>query len=142
MSHVSMAGIQSGKKHEMGSYFCDLTRQGAQAGKSLASLLGFALFLVVIQPIGAQERHIPESPGIAPVIPRDPVQDEQRKALVDEARISMIDAVTAAQKVSPGKAVKVTMRKEQGRVLYKVEILDAKKVSHSVDVDARDGTVR
>jgi len=142
MPHVSMAEIQSGKKHEMGSYFCDLTRQGAQACKSLASLLGFALCLVAIQPIGAQERHIPESPGIAPVIPRDPVQDEQRKALVDEARISMIDAVTAAQKVSPGKAVKVTMRKEQGRVLYKVEILDAKKVSHSVDVDARDGTVR
>jgi hypothetical protein len=109
--------------------------------RGLAGLLGLSLWLVVIQPIGAQERHIPESPGIAPVIPRDPVQDEQRKALVDEARISMIDAVTAAQKVFPGKAVKVTMRKEKGRVLYKVDILDANKVSHSVDVDARDGTV-
>ena len=142
MPHVSMAEIQSGKKHEMGSYFCDLPRQDTQTCKSLAASLGLALFLVVIQSIGAQERHIPESPGIAPVIPRDPAQDEQRKALVDEARISMIDAVTAAQKVFPGKAVKVTMRKEQGRVLYKVEILGANKVSHSVDVDARDGTVR
>jgi len=118
------------------------TRQGAQTCKILAGLLGLALCLLAIQPIGAQERHIPESPGIAPVIPRDPVKDEQRKALVDEARISMIDAVTAAQKVFPGKAVKVTMKKEQGRVLYKVEILGANKVSHSVDVDARDGTVR
>jgi hypothetical protein len=117
-------------------------RHASEDIKSLAALLGLALCLVIIQPIGAQERHIPESPGIAPVIPRDPVQDEQRKALVDEARISMIDAVAAAQRVFPGKAVKVTMRKEQGRVLYKVEILDANKVSHSVDVDARDGSVR
>jgi hypothetical protein len=110
--------------------------------KSLVGLLGIALSLVVIQPIGAQERQIPQSPGIAPTIPRDLAQDEQRKILVDEAQISMIDAVTAAQKVFPGKAVKVTLRKEQGRVLYKVEILDANKKSHSIDVDARDGTVR
>src|SRR5205085_3759000 len=109
--------------------------------KRLTGSFGLVLSLVVIQPIGAQERHIPESPGIAPVIPRDPVQDEQRKALVDEARISMIEAVAAARKVFPGTAVKVTMRKEQGRVLYKVEIIGANKVSHSVDVDARDGTV-
>ena len=142
MPHVSMARIQSEKKPCEAAIFRDLTRQDVQTCKSLAGLLGLALFLVVIQPIGAQERHIPESPGIAPVIPRDPVQDEQRKALVDEARISMIDAVTAAQKVFPGKAAKVTMRKEQGRVLYKVEILDTNKVSHSVEVDARDGTVR
>ena len=117
-------------------------RHASEGIKSLAGVLGLALSLVIIQPIRAQERHIPESPGIAPVIPRDPVKDEQRKALVDEARVSMIDAVTAAQKVFPGKAVKVTMKKEQGRVLYKVEILGANKVSHSVDVDARDGTVR
>src|SRR5947208_14706705 len=129
----------------MESYFfaiSDKMRRHASAEiKRLTGSFGLVLFLVVIQPIGAQERHIPESPGIAPVIPRDPVQDEQRKALVDEARVSMIDAVTAAQKVSPGKAVKVTMRKEQGRVLYKVAILDANKVSRSVNVDARDGTV-
>ena len=110
--------------------------------KNLAGLLALALSLVVIQPIGAQERHIPESPGLAPVIPRDPAQDGPRKALVDEARISMIEAVTAARKVIPGKAVKVTMRKEQGRVFYNVETLDANKISHSVDVDARDGSVR
>ena len=119
-----------------------MCRHASEDIKSLAVLLALALCLIINQPIGAQERHIPESPGIAPVIPRDPVQDEQRKALVDEARISMIDAVTAARKVFPGNAVKVTMRKEQGRVLYKVEILDAHKVSHSVDVDARDGSVR
>ena len=110
--------------------------------RNLAGLLALALSLVIIQPIGAQERHIPESPGIAPVVPRDPAQDGQPKALVDEARISMIEAVTAARKAIPGKAVKVTMRKEQGRVFYNVEILDANKISHSVDVDARDGTVR
>jgi len=121
--------------------FYNLTRQDVQTRKSLGGVLGLALCLVVIQSVGSQERHIPESPGIAPVIPRDPVKDEQRKALVDEARVSMIDAVTAARKVFPGKAVKVTMTKEQGHVLYNVEILDANKVSRSVKVDARDGTV-
>src|SRR2546430_10335533 len=104
-------------------------RHASEDIKNLASVLGLALSLVIIQPIGAQERHIPESPGIAPVIPRDPVQDGP-KALVDEARISMIEAVTAARKVMPGKAAKVIMRKEQGRVLYKVEVIDANKVSH------------
>ena len=118
-----------------------LAESKAVPRKSLGGVLGLALCLVVIQSVGAQERHIPESPGIAPVIPRDPVKDEQRKALVDEARVSMIDAVTAARKVFPGKAVKVTMTKEQGHVLYNVEILDANKVSRSVKVDARDGTV-
>ena len=136
-----MAESKAVKNMKCPAIFCDLTGQDAQTRKSLGGLLGLALCFVLIQSIGAQERHIPESPGIAPVIPRDPAQDELRKALVDEARISMIDAVTAARKVSPGKAMKVTMRKEQGRVLYKVEILDANKVSHSVDVDARDGTV-
>jgi len=121
--------------------FYNLTRQDVQTRKSLGGVLGLALCLVVIQSVGSQERHIAESLGIAPVIPRDPVQDEQRKALVDEARVSMIDAVTAARKVFPGKAVKVTMTKEQGHVLYNVEILDANKVSRSVKVDARDGTV-
>ena len=116
-------------------------RHASEDIKSLAGVLGLALSIVIIQPIGAQERQIPESPGIAPVIPRDAVHDGQ-KALVDEARISMIEAVTAARKVIPGKAVKVTMRKEQGRLLYKVEIVDANKISHSIDVDAGDGTVR
>ena len=116
-------------------------RHASEDIKSLAGVLGLALSIVIIQPIGAQERQIPESPGIAPVIPRAPVQDGP-KALVDEARISMIEAVTAARKAIPGKAAKVTMRKEQGRLLYKVEIVDANKISHSIDVDAGDGTVR
>ena len=119
-----------------------MDRHASEDIKNLAGLLALALSLMITQPIGAQERNIPQSPGISPVIPHDPAQDEQRKALVDEARISMIEAVAAARKVRPGKAVKVTMKKEQGRVYYNVEILDANKISHSVEVDARDGTVR
>jgi uncharacterized membrane protein YkoI len=119
-----------------------MPRHASEYIKNLAGLLALALSFVVIQPLGAQERHIPQSPGIAPAIPRDPAQEGPRQALVDEAQISMIEAVAAARKVIPGKAVKVTMRKEQGSVFYNVEILDANKKLHSVDVDARDGTVR
>jgi hypothetical protein len=53
---------------------------------------------------------------------------ETSKDLSDKARVSLVDAVkTAEQRIVPGTAVEVRMAKGGGRVLYKVEILDANK---------------
>jgi uncharacterized membrane protein YkoI len=66
---------------------------------------------------------------------------ETNKELSDKARISMVEAIKAAEKSVQGKPVEVNMGKDEGRVVYKVEIIDANKKSHTVYVDAADGKI-
>lgn len=66
---------------------------------------------------------------------------ESDKELSDQAKISMIEAIKAAEKAKPGKAVEVNMGKDDGRVVYKIEIVGADKKTHKVYVDAADGKI-
>ena len=66
---------------------------------------------------------------------------ETNKQLSEKASISMIDAIKKAEKTVHGKPVEVNMGKDDGRVVYKVEIIDANKKSHTVYVDAQNGTI-
>ncbi len=66
---------------------------------------------------------------------------ESNKELSDQARISMVDAIKAAEHAKPGKAVEVNMGKDDGRVVYKIEVVDANKKTHKVYVDAMDGKI-
>jgi uncharacterized membrane protein YkoI len=67
---------------------------------------------------------------------------ETNKELSDKARVSLIQAIRAAERrVMPGKPVEVTLGKDGGKVVYKVEILDANKKTHTVHVDAENGQV-
>lgn len=66
---------------------------------------------------------------------------ETDKELAAQARVSMIDAIKTAEQAKPGKAVEVNMGKDDGRVVYKIEIVDANKKTHKVYVDAVDGKV-
>ena len=66
---------------------------------------------------------------------------ESNKTLSDQARISMIDAIKAAEKNIPGKPVEVKMGKDEGKVVYEVEILDANKKNRWVYVDATNGKI-
>jgi hypothetical protein len=52
---------------------------------------------------------------------------ETDKQLSEKARVSMIDALKTAEGVVPGKAVEVNMGKDDGKVVYKIEIIDAAK---------------
>lgn len=65
---------------------------------------------------------------------------ESDRTLSQEATISMVDAIQSAQKAHPGKPVEVTMGKEDDRVVYKIEMVDAND-THEVYVDAKTGTV-
>ena len=65
---------------------------------------------------------------------------ESDRALSEKATVSMIDALKTAEQARPGKPVEVNMGKDDGRVVYKIEIIDGKS-SHKVYVDAMTGKV-
>lgn len=66
---------------------------------------------------------------------------ETDKQLSEKARVSMIDALKTAEGVVPGKAVEVNMGKDDGKVVYKIEIIDAAKKTRHVYIDAESGKV-
>jgi uncharacterized membrane protein YkoI len=66
---------------------------------------------------------------------------ESDRELSDKARITMIEALKTAQKKVPGKPVEVTMGKDDGRVVYKIEIIDKDKKTKKVYIDAETGKV-
>lgn len=65
---------------------------------------------------------------------------ESDRALSEKATVSMIDAIKIAEQAKPGKTVEVNMGKDDGRVVYKIEIVDGKK-THKVYVDAMTGQI-
>ena len=65
---------------------------------------------------------------------------ESDRALSEKATVSMIEAIKTAEQAKPGKPVEVNMGKDDGRVVYKIEIVDGKN-THKVYVDAMTGKV-
>ena len=66
---------------------------------------------------------------------------ESDRALSEKATVSMIDAIRTAEQAKPGKTVEVDMGKDDGRVVYKIEIIDG-KTTHKVYVDAMTGKIQ
>jgi uncharacterized membrane protein YkoI len=65
---------------------------------------------------------------------------EGQKAL--EATISMEDAIRIATQSQPGsKPYEVEMETENGRVTYRVQLVDTDKKKYKVYVDAHDGKI-
>ena len=65
---------------------------------------------------------------------------ESDRALSEKATVSMVDAIKTAEQAKPGKTVEVEMGKDDGRVVYKIEIIDG-KTTHKVYVDAMTGKI-
>jgi uncharacterized membrane protein YkoI len=65
---------------------------------------------------------------------------ESDRELSEKATVSMVDAIKTAEQTKPGKTVEVNMGKDDGRVVYKIEIVDGTK-THKVYVDAMTGKV-
>lgn len=65
---------------------------------------------------------------------------ESDRELSEKATVSMVDAIKTAEQAKPGKTVEVNMGKDDGRVVYKIEIVDGAK-THKVYVDAMTGKV-
>lgn len=67
---------------------------------------------------------------------------ETNKELIQNARITMQEAVKSAITVIPGRAVEADLGKEDGRTVWKVEVIDATNKSRTVYIDAQTGEAR
>jgi uncharacterized membrane protein YkoI len=65
---------------------------------------------------------------------------KSEKQMALEATISMEQAIkTAVESVPGGKPYEVEMDKENGRITYKIHIVDAAKKTYKVRIDAQNG---
>jgi hypothetical protein len=103
--------------------------------------LMFCLLGGFILSANAQDKHMPVSPGLAPVVPRDPVQAETEKIAraANTARITLVQAIKAAQQKVAGNPIEATLSAEQGRAVYKVTILDGTGRLQILLIDGIDG---
>jgi uncharacterized membrane protein YkoI len=62
---------------------------------------------------------------------------ETNKELAKSATVTLDKAVQAAVAAVPGKAVEAELSKEEGRTVYKVEIIDNANKTKTVYVDAQ-----
>ena len=67
---------------------------------------------------------------------------ETNKELVASAKISMEEAIKSAIKAVPGKAAEADLGKDDGRTIWKIEIIDHNNKSQTVYVDAQTGMAR
>jgi len=67
---------------------------------------------------------------------------ETNKELSKSATVPLENAVHAAVTAMPGKAVEVQLGKDEGRTVYKVEIIDNAYKTRKVNVDAQTMQVK
>jgi len=65
---------------------------------------------------------------------------ESDRELSNKSTVSMIDAIKTAEQARPGKTVEANIGKDDGRVVYKIEIVEGKS-TYKVYVDAVTGKV-
>lgn len=67
---------------------------------------------------------------------------ETNKELIAGAKISMEEAIKSATKAVPGKAAEADLGKDDGRTIWKIEVIDQNNKSHTVYVDAQTGLAK
>ena len=67
---------------------------------------------------------------------------ETNKELIASAKVPMEDAIKSAIKAVPGKAAEADLGKDDGRTIWKIEIIDHNNKSQTVYVDAQTGMAK
>ena len=67
---------------------------------------------------------------------------ETNKELVASSKITMEDAIRSAIKAVPGKAAEADLGKDDGRTVWKIEVIDNTNKSQTVYVDAQTGMAK
>ena len=107
------------------------------AKKAMGSLLGAVLLAMASVAVQANDgKEAPESQGSIKV-----AKGTKADAWPGLAKLSLSEAVAAALKKAPGKAVKVELEGDEGSLVYSVEIAGADKQVTEVLVDAGDGKI-
>ncbi|WP_447968135.1 PepSY domain-containing protein [Nitrospira sp. M1] len=64
---------------------------------------------------------------------------ESKKELVNSSKVTMAEAIDAAVKAVPGKAVEAEIDTEHDRTVFEVEVIDAAGKTQEVYIDAQTG---
>ena len=67
---------------------------------------------------------------------------ETNKELIASAKVPLEEAVKSAIKAVPGKAAEADLGKDEGRTIWKIEVIDHNNKSQTVYVDAQTGMAR
>ena len=67
---------------------------------------------------------------------------ETNKELIAGAKVPMEEAIRSAIKIVPGKAAEADLGKDEGRTIWKIEVIDKHNKSQTVYVDAQTGMAR
>ncbi len=67
---------------------------------------------------------------------------ETNKELVANVKVPLEEAVKSATKMVPGKAAEADLGKDDGRTIWKIEVIDHNNKSQTVYVDAQTGLAR
>jgi len=67
---------------------------------------------------------------------------ETNKELIAGAKITMEEAIKSATKAVPGKAAEADLGKDDGRTIWKIEVIDQNNKSQTVYVDAQTGLAK
>ncbi len=67
---------------------------------------------------------------------------ESNKELIASAKIPMEEAIKSAIKAVPGKAAEADLGKDDGRTIWKIEVIDHNNKSQTVYVDAQTGMAK
>lgn len=67
---------------------------------------------------------------------------ETNRELIAGAKITMEEAIKSATKAVPGKAAEANLGKDDGRTIWKIEVIDHNNKSQTVYVDAQTGLAK
>ena len=67
---------------------------------------------------------------------------ETNKDLVAQTKVPLEEAIRNAIKTVPGKAAEADLGKDEGRPVWKIEVIDHNNKSQTVYVDAQSGMTR
>lgn len=67
---------------------------------------------------------------------------ETNKELIAGAKITMEEAIKSATKAVPGKAAEADLGKDDGRTIWRVQVIDHNNKSQTVYVDAQTGLAK
>ena len=67
---------------------------------------------------------------------------ETNKELISSAKINLEDAIRSAIKEVPGRAAEADLGKNEGKTVWKIEVIDKNNKSQTVYVDAQTGMAK
>jgi hypothetical protein len=110
------------------------------ARRRLPVSIGIVMLVVISSALYAATQPSPSTPRAA-LQGTITVDEDQEPTFPALAKLTLQDAIAAAQAAVPGQVLSVGLEEEDGYLVYEVEIVEAQGAITEVLVDAGNGTV-